>query len=99
LDVKRAADAARQKAKDEADRTQYLNLLAKREDAVWSQVAAHIQKRQPKEYDRAVILLTDLRDLAVRRGHESVFKSALEKLRKTHAAKDTFLRRLTRAKL
>ena len=97
--AKRAADAARQKAKDEADRTQYLNHLAKREDAVWSQVAAHIQKRQPKEYDRAVILLTDLRDLAVRRGRESVFQSALEMLRKTQAAKDTFLRRLTKAKL
>jgi len=99
LGIRRAADVARQKAKDEADRTQYLNHLAKREDAVWSQVAAHIQKRQPKEYDRAVILLTDLRDLAVRRGHESVFQSALAKLRKTHAAKDTFLRRLTKAKL
>ena len=99
LDVKRAADAARQKAKDEADRTEYLNHLAKHEDAAWSQIAAHIQKRQPKEYDRAVILLTDLRDLAVRRGRESVFLSALEKLRKTHAAKDTFLRKLTKAKL
>lgn len=99
LDAKRAGDAARQKAKDEAARIQYLNQLAKREDAVWSQVEAHIQKRQPKEYDRAVVLLTDLRDLAVRQGRESGFQTALEKLRKNHAAKDTFLRRLTKAKL
>lgn len=71
----------------------------KHEDAVWSKVAAHIQKRQPKEYDRAVTLLTDQREFAVRRGRESVFQSALAKLRKTHAAKDTFVRRLTKAQL
>ena len=99
LNAKRAAEAVWQKAKDEADRARYLDHLAKREDSVWKQVEAHIQKRQPKEYDRAAILLTDLRDLAVRQGCESGFQSALEKLRKSHAAKETFLRRLTKAKL
>jgi hypothetical protein len=99
LQAKRAADATRKKAKDEADREQYLDQLAKREGAVWSQVAAYIQKRQPKDYDRAVLLLIDLHDLAVRQGDESGFQLELETLRKTHAAKDTFLRRLTKAKL
>jgi hypothetical protein len=99
LNAKRAAEAVWQKAKDEADRARYLDHLAKREDSVWKQVEAHIQKRQPKEYDRAAILLTDLRDLAVRQGCESGFQSALEKLRRSHAAKETFLRRLTKAKL
>jgi hypothetical protein len=46
-----------------------------------------------------VILLADMRDLAVRQGRESGFQSALEKIRKTHVAKETFLRRLTMAKL
>jgi hypothetical protein len=99
LTAKRAADAARQKAKDEADRIEYLKQLAKRKDAVWNQVEAYIQKRQPKDYDRAVILLTDLRDLAVYQGSASEFQAALENLRKNHAAKDTFLRRLTKASL
>lgn len=99
LDAKRAADAARQKSKDEADRIEYLRQLAKRKDAVWNQVEAYIQKRQPKDYDRAVILLTDLRDLALHQGSESKFQAALENLRKTHAAKETFLRRLTKASL
>ena len=99
LNAKRAAEAVRQKAKDEADRGRYLDHLAKSEDSVWKHVEAHIQKRQPKEYDRAAILLTDLRDLAVRQGRVSGFQAALEKLRKSHAAKDTFLRRLTKAKL
>ena len=99
LSAKRAADAARKKAKDEADRTLFLDQLAKREDSVWKQVEGYIQKRQPKDYDRAVILLTDLHDLAVRQGREAGFRSALAKIRKTHTAKDSFLRRLAKAKL
>ncbi len=97
--AKRAAEAARLKAKEEADRALYLDHLAKRENAVWKQVEAYIQKRQPKDYDRAVILLTDLHELAVRQGDETGFQLMMEELRKTHAAKDTFLRRLTNAKL
>jgi len=46
-----------------------------------------------------VILLTDLHDLAVRQGDETGFQLTMEELRKTHAAKDSFLRRLTKAKL
>jgi len=99
LEAKRAADAARRMAKDEADRIEYLKQLAKRKDTVWKQVEGYVQKRQPKDYDRAAILLTDLRDLAIHQGSESEFQAALERLRKTHAAKETFLRRLTMAKL
>ena len=99
LSLKRAADAARKKAKDEADRAVYLEGLAKREKAVWKQVEAYIQKRQPKDYERAVILLVDLYDLAVRQGDETGFQLTMEELRKRHLAKETFLRRLTQAKL
>ena len=99
LQAKREADAARRKAKDEADRAQYLYQLAKREGAVWRQVSAYIEKRQPKDYDRAVLLLIDLHDLAVRQGDESGFQLEIESLRKTHAGKNTFLRRLTKANL
>jgi hypothetical protein len=99
LSAKRAADAARKKAKDEADRTVYLEGLAKREKVVWKQVEAYIQKRQPKDYERAVILLVDLYDLAVRQGDETGFQLTMEELRQTHAAKGAFLRRLAKANL
>ena len=99
LSAKRAADAARKKAMDEADRALYLEALAKREKVAWKQVEAYIQKRQPKEYERAVILLVDLHDLAVRQGDETGFQLTMEELRKTHAAKGTFLRRLAKANL
>ena len=99
LNAKRAADAARKKAMDEADRALYLEALAKREKVAWKQVEAYIQKRQPKDYERAVILLVDLYDLAVRQGDETGFQLTMEELRKTHAAKGTFLRRLAKANL
>jgi hypothetical protein len=99
LNAQRAAEAAQKKAREEADRALFLDQLAKREKAVWKQVDALIQKRQPNDYDRAVILLTDLHDLAVRQGGEDEFLLTMEELRKTHASKDSFLRRLTKAKL
>ena len=99
LRAKRAEDVARKKAKDEADHAVYLEGLAKREKAVWKQVEAYIEKRQPKDYERAVILLVDLHDLAVRQGDETGFQLTMEELRQTHAAKGAFLRRLAKANL
>jgi hypothetical protein len=83
LNAQRAAEAERKKAKEEANRALYLDNLAKREKAVWKQVDSHIQNRQANDYDRAVILLTDLRDLAVRQGGEDEFLLTMEELRKT----------------
>jgi hypothetical protein len=99
LEAKRAAEAGRQKAKDEADRARYLDQLEKSEGEIWNRITAHIQKRQPNEYDKAVSLLIDLRDLAMRKQRVSEFQSALEELRHAHAAKQTFLRRLVKAEL
>ena len=59
----------------------------------------HIQQRQPKDYERAVILLMDLHDLAVRQEDETGFQLTMEELRKTHGAKGAFLRRLAKANL
>lgn len=99
LNAKRAAEAAQKRAWEEAERAKYLDDLAKREGAVWKQAAALIEERKPKDYDKAILLLTDLRDLATRRGREFTFDAALEKLRTAHASKSSFLRRLTEAHL
>ena len=98
LEAQRAAEVAQQKAKDEADRARYLDQLEKSEGEIWNRITAHIQKRQPNEYDKAVSLLIDLHDLAVRKQRVSEFQSALEELRHAHAAKQSFLRRLVKAK-
>jgi uncharacterized Zn finger protein len=73
--------------------------LGRRQPEIWRQVAAHIQTRQPRDYDKAVSLLSDLHDLAVRRGQTAGFQTALAKIRQVHAAKETLLRRLAKANL
>ncbi len=99
LEAKRAAEAAREKAKAEAERARHLDQLEKREAETWERITAHIQRRQPGEYDKAVGLLIDLRDLAVRKQRVAAFQSALDELRQAHAAKESFLRRLAKAAL
>jgi hypothetical protein len=82
-----------------ANRARSIDQLGRREPEIWEQVAVHILKRQPNAYARAVGLLTDLNDLAVRRGKRAKFQMELEKIRQTHAAKESFLRRLAKANL
>ena len=99
LNEQRTGEAAKRRAEDLANRARYLDQLGRRQLEIWKQVAAHVQTRQPKDYDRAVSLLTDLHDLSVRRGQTAGFQTALEKIRQIHAAKERFLRRLAKANL
>jgi hypothetical protein len=99
MNERRAVEEARRKAEDEANRARYLDQLGRREPDIWEQVAVHILKRQPNAYAMAVGLLTDLHDLAVRRGKRAKFQMELEKIRQAHAAKESFLRRLAKANL
>ena len=98
-EVQRAQESARRNAEEEASRARYLEQLAMREDETWNEVATLILKRQPIEYDKAVALISDLRDIALRHGNVAAFQSALEQLRQKHHAKESFLRRLAEAKL
>jgi len=95
FEAERAIEKARQKAEAEAGRARYLDQLAKHEEAIWDQVTAQIQKRQPRAYDQAIRLLIDLRDLAIRQGLETAFKAKIERLRAMHIAKTSFLDRQT----
>ncbi len=99
LNEQRTAEATKRRAEDLADRARYLDQLRRRQPEIWKRVAAHVQTRQPKDYDRAVSLLIDLHDLAVCRGQTPGFQAALEKVRQVHAAKGSFLRRLAKANL
>jgi len=99
LNEQRIAEAAKRRAEDETNRARYLDQIGRRQPEIWNQVAAHIQTRQPKDYDRAVSLLADLHDHAVRGGQTAGFQTTLEKIRQVHAAKESFLRRLAKANL
>jgi len=96
---KRAAEESRQKREQDAARARHLDQLTGRKSALWKEVQALVQTKRPNDYDRAVKILIDLRDLAARGGQEDQFQSALAQVRGSHQSKPSFLRRLTAAKL
>jgi hypothetical protein len=52
-----------------------------------------------QDYDQAVKLLVDLRDLAVRKGKTDEFEARLNAFRAAQARKPSFIERLRKAKL
>jgi hypothetical protein len=79
-------------------RQRYLDDIAGRKSLIWNEVDVLIATRQPKRYDRAVELLIDLRDLDARLA-AGEFQPRLEALRKKHAGKPSFIKRLGQAGL
>jgi len=82
-----------------AARRRYLDDLAGRTDEAHQEIERLIQSKQPKTYDHAVKLLTDLRDLAEHSGRAEPFEEMVQDLRRRHARKVTFVQRLARAGL
>jgi hypothetical protein len=82
-----------------AARTRRLDALAGCEEAAWREAETCILSKKPKEYDRAVELLRDLRDLAERAGRKEQAAARLRELRQRHSSKSSFLRRLDAAGL
>ena len=96
---RKTAEQEKQERARTAAREKYLDKLAGREAHIWEQVDALAQTKQPNNYDRALSHILDLHDLASRRNQQAYFNSALERLRLSHRAKPTFLRRLSQANL
>jgi hypothetical protein len=96
----RAAQKQARRAREQAAaRARHLDALAGREEELWRQVETAIQTRQPKEYDHAIELLQDLRDLAERTGTGEVFSERIRALRDRHRSKPSLMQRLDRAGL
>ncbi len=99
-----AEEAARERARVAEEKARarqaHLTQLATRAGAVWAEVEALIRSKQPRNYDRAVELLGDLRE-ATGRGPKNgdTFASRLVRLREAHASKPTLMRRLDAAEL
>jgi hypothetical protein len=100
---KAAEQQAREKAKREREqaeaRSKYLDELARKEDKSWREIDELIASKQARNYDRAVELLVDLRDLAQRSGTEAAFRSRVGQLREQHRAKSSLRERLDKRKL
>jgi hypothetical protein len=94
---RRAAERARREREQAAARAAYLDTLQGREPEIWTQVESLIATKRPKDYDQAVTLLVDLRDLSARSGREAEFPTQLRELRERHAMKVSLLARLDQA--
>lgn len=91
-----AADQARREREQALARAKYLDRLAGREEELWLQVEALVETKRPKEYDRAVHLLEDLRDLSDRQHLSDGFPARLGRLRERCAKRPSLLARLDR---
>lgn len=98
-----AERAAREKTRREREaaeaRERHLAALAKREAEAWRELDALIATKQPKNYDEAVALLRDLRDVCVRGGRQAEAAIHIARLREEHAKKPSLIERFRKAGL
>ncbi len=82
---------------ERAVRDRYLAGLAKREGHAWRRVDALIATKRPRDYDAAVTLLSDLREVSRQKGRPGSFVQRVGALREAHATKSSLLTRLKKA--
>ncbi|HEY3108074.1 MAG TPA: hypothetical protein VGL23_04935 [Chloroflexota bacterium] len=93
------AERAQRQREQAAARARYLDGLVGQEEVLWGQVDALVDTKRPKDYDLAVALVRDLRDLAARKEGAEVFAASLARLRQRCAKRPSLLERLDRAGL
>ena len=95
----KAKAQARKKRETAIAREKYLNDLAKREVKIWKTVETLIRTKRPSDYDEAVTLLVDLRDLGQKKNKEILFEEKFRSIHEKHSRKPSFVRRLIKAGL
>ena len=95
---KRVKEKARCEHEAAIAREKHLDSLVGREAKLWAEVDSLVATKQPKNYDLAVKILVDLRDLAARSQSED-FGLRLEALRQAQARKPSLIERLKKAGL
>ncbi len=100
LAAKKAAEQKARRAREaEIARSKHLDAIVGKEPELWNQIETLIATKQPKNYDRAVELLVDLRDLAAREGKTEDFGARLDALRASQVRKPSLIERLRKAGL
>ena len=93
----KAKEKARKKKEAAIAREKHLNGLTGKEKEIWKKVDTLILTKKPKDYDEAVRLLIDLKDLAKKTNTTSLFKSKLMAIRENHSRKSSFINRIDSA--
>jgi hypothetical protein len=96
---RRRGQQARDAAAKAAAYTQRLDELAARQEAAWKRAGMLIETKNPRDYDTAVTLLSDLRALAERQGDKAAFTSRFLSLREQHHRKPSLQERFDKAGL
>ena len=94
-----AAERKRKEARARAAKKKRLDALEGNEEAAWQKVESLASSKKQPAYDEAVVMLQDLRDLAARQEGSGLFEIRLEALRRDHARKYSFIKRLDKAGL
>lgn len=92
---RRESRSTEQARRTEVARRERLAGLVAEGEAAWARVAARIAEKKPSGYDVAVDLLVDLREVS----DPTDFASRLDRLRREHGRKVTFVERLAYAGL
>ncbi len=96
---RRAQEVARREQQAALAREQHLTALVGRQEQSWLRVTALIDTKKPSEYDAAVELLKDLREVGQRTGNADEFCQRLALLHQQHQRKSSLVERLNRAGL
>jgi hypothetical protein len=92
-----AKKKARLQAEAAAKRAKYLDELTGRQELAWELLEKKIESKQQKEYDEAVGLLKDLREISLRDNAARSFEARVRSLHARHVKKSTFVARLQKA--
>lgn len=95
----RVAERRRKREETARAREAHLTALANRQEAAWEEIEQRATTRQPNNYDNAVALLADLREVARRAGTETAFAERVAAFAMRHRAKYSLIKRLQHAGL
>jgi hypothetical protein len=100
--IKREA-AERERIRREHEQTEqrrrHLESLRGRETDLWTEANQLIVTKRPRNYDEAISILQDLRELAEKDGVSSAFHQRMESLCRDHAKKPALLEKFQKARL
>jgi hypothetical protein len=92
-----AQERAHRQREEAIARAKHLDGLAGREQELWRQIETLVEVKRAAEYDEAIRLLKDLRDLAARANATAAFRTRAADLRARHTRKPSFVARIDEA--
>jgi hypothetical protein len=100
--IKREAaerDRIRREQEQAEQRRRHLESLRGRETDLWTEANQLIVTKRPRNYDEAISILQDLRELAERDGATPTFHQRMQALCRDHASKPALLEKFQKARL